>query len=445
MNLSYTQYFKNKKITVMGLGLLGRGLGVVKFLSECGAILTVTDLKDKTILKPTLKQLKKYPNITYILGHHRLEDFRNKDLIIKSAGVPLDSIYIDEAKKNNILIEMDASLFAKFSDAVIIGVTGTRGKSTTAGLIYEMLRKAGKKVYLGGNIKGIATLPLLKKVKAGNFVVLELDSWQLQGFGDSKISPHIAVFTNLMPDHLNYYGGNMEKYFQDKANIFRYQKREDFLVLSKNSQSAIKKYYKKPLTSQIISVSAKDVPSNWQHKLAGIHNLKNISFAIKVGELLGISEQKIKTSVEQFKTLPGRLELIKTYKGIRIYNDTNSTTPDATLAGLRTLSKNKNIVLIMGGSDKNIKMDSLIAELPRYCKAVVLLPGTGTDKIKNKISKLKNIELHHAVNLKDAVSLSVSLASKNDIVLFSPAFASFGMFKNEYDRGDKFIEIIKNL
>ena len=224
--IDYKRYFKNKKITVMGLGLLGRGIGVVKFLAEQGVKLTVTDLKNKKELKLALDKLKKFKNIKYVLGEHKLDDFKNRDLIIRAANVPLDSVYIKEAQKNNIPIEMDASLFARLSLATIIGITGTRGKSTVTKIIYNSLKKHSLKnrnVFLGGNIKGIATLPLLKKAKKGDFVILELDSWQLQGFGDLEISPHISVFTNFMSDHLNYYKGDMQHYFDDKANIFKYQ------------------------------------------------------------------------------------------------------------------------------------------------------------------------------------------------------------------------------
>src|ERR1035437_2446809 len=180
------KYFKGKKITIMGLGLLGRGIGYTKFLAECEAVLTVTDLKTEKELAISVKTLKKYKNITFVLGEHRLEDFRDQDMIMKAAGVPLDSIYIKEAKKNKIPVEMDVSLFAKCArDVTIVGITGTRGKSMTTMLTYEILKGNAKalkrKVYLGGNVRGVATLPLLKKVKSGDIVVCELDSWQLQG------------------------------------------------------------------------------------------------------------------------------------------------------------------------------------------------------------------------------------------------------------------------
>jgi len=169
--IDYQKYFKDKKITVMGLGILGRGLGYTKFLAECGADLIVTDLKPATALRSSLKELRKYRGIKYVLGKHRLEDFRNRDMIIKSAGVPIDSIYIKEARRHKIPIEMDVSLFAKLApEVMLVGVTGTRGKSMTTALIYEILSKIlkNKKIYLGGNVRGVATLPLLKKVKKGD-------------------------------------------------------------------------------------------------------------------------------------------------------------------------------------------------------------------------------------------------------------------------------------
>jgi UDP-N-acetylmuramoylalanine--D-glutamate ligase len=201
----------------MGLGILGRGLGYTKFLAECGANLIVTDLKTKEQLMTSLKALSKYKNIKYTIGEHRLEDFRGRDMIIKAAGVPLDSIYIEEAKKNGIPIEMDVSLFVKSAPKIkVVGVTGTRGKSMTTMLIYHILKDnlKNQQIFLGGNIRGVSTLPFLKKVKEGDVLVCELDSWQLQGFGDSKISPDISVFTTFMPDHMNYYKNSMEKYLK---------------------------------------------------------------------------------------------------------------------------------------------------------------------------------------------------------------------------------------
>ena len=441
-------YFKGKKITIMGLGLLGRGVGDAKFFAEKGADLIVTDLKKPEELKDSLDILKKFKNIKFVLGGHRIEDFRKRDFILKAAGVPLDSSFVSEARINKIPVEMDASLFAKLADGVkIVGVTGTRGKTTTTTLIYEILKRAngktGKKVFLGGNIRGTATLPLIKEAKTGDIVVLELDSWQLQGFGEAKISPHIAVFTNLMDDHLNYYKGDKNLYLEDKAQIFLNQKQEDFLIVGPGAVEAVEKYSKR-IKSKIVFADPEIIKS-WNVRLIGKHNMENIAMALDAARSLGVADAVSKKVIEEFQGVSGRMEMIRDYKGIKIFNDTTATTPDATLAALRALGGERNagkIVLIMGGTDKNLDTSELMKSLNKYCKAVVFLAGTGTDKLNvaDKRSKIVKAE-----SLKEAVEKALGFSKKGDIILFSPAFASFGMFKNEYDRGDQFNEIIKNL
>ena len=458
--IDFKQQFKGKKITVMGLGLLGRGLGYTKFLAECGADLIVTDLKTKEQLATSIKKLEKFPSIKFVLGEHRLEDFRNRDMIIKSAGVPFDSIYIAEARKNNIPIEMDVSLFAKLApDVMIIGVTGTRGKSMTTALIYEILSayvkaSAGQekkwKVYLGGNVRGVATLPLLEKVQAGDILVCDLDSWQLQGFGEAKISPHISVFTSFMPDHMNYYKDDIKAYFADKANIFKYQKSEDILIIHPDMKELISEYFKNlPAGRQgkLIVVSAKDT-KNYEFVVPGEYQRENLACAVAVAGEFGVPEESIKKAVRNFKGLEGRLQYVKTIKGVKIYNDNNATTPEATMVGIEALVspksdlEGKKIVLICGGADKGLKLDNFTEVVEKYCKAVVLIPGTGTDILSSR--KLK-VESYKVKDLNEAVKTALGLASRGDIILFSPAFASFGMFNNEYERNDLFLEIIKEL
>jgi len=469
--MEYKEKFKDKKITIMGLGILGRGLGYTKFLAECGAILTVTDLKNENQLATSIKALAEFPNIKFVLGEHRLEDFRDADMIIKSAGVPLDSIYIAEAKKNEIPVEMDVSLFAKCApEVMIIAVTGTRGKSMTTTLIYEILKKnasfikitdgrgksSNPKIYLGGNIRGLATLPLLKKVNKGDILVCELDSWQLQGFGEDKMSPHISVLTSFMPDHMNYYKDSMEKYFDDKANIFKYQKKDDILII----RPGMKKFI--PLghshtgeakhIGKLITVNKKNVV-DWKFIVPGEHQRENLACAVEVARQFDIPEANIKKIVKDFQGVEGRLQLLRIYKGIKIYNDNNATTPEAVMAGIEALKSNKkNIVLICGGADKKLNLTSFVKAVNNNCKAVSLIPGTGTDillkdyklKIPNEVGKdFKDVIIKA---LKFALGHSpTGEAKKGDIILFSPAFASFGMFNNEYERNDLFMKIIKSL
>lgn len=474
---NYKYFFKNKKILMMGLGVLGRGINVAKFLAECGAELAITDLKTEEQLASSLKKLKKFRNIRYVLGKHDLSDFSGKDMVIKAAGVPLDSPYIAEARKNKIPVEMDASLFVKIIklghpmstgtlDVQVVGVTGTRGKSTVTHLIYEILKAANgnskRKVYLGGNVKGLATLPLLKKVKESDVVVMELDSWQLQGFGEARISPNIAVFTTFLRDHQNYYGNDMNQYFSDKANIFKFQKENDFFIVGEKFSRNIKFFAKNAIAEiaqdfknrnfkrKTIVVKKSVIPKKWKIKLIGEHNLENIALAVEAARKIGVKETAIKKAVEKFKGLPGRLEFIKEAKGVKYYNDTTATTPDGVIAGLEAFKRYKGkIILIGGGADKNLEYEEYAKSVKKYVKVLVLFKGAASDKIMEEMRKgadgLKIKCYLGMTGMKEAVKFAQENASKGYIVLLSPGAASFGVFKNEFDRGDQFIKEIKKL
>lgn len=438
--IDYCKAFRDKKITVMGLGVQGRGVGDSEFLAQCGAKLIITDLKERGELVSALQRLERYKEISFVLGGHRLEDFQNRDLILKAAGVPLDSPYICEAKKHDIPVEMSASLFAKTTHIPVIGITGTRGKSTVTHLIYEILKKADMSVLLGGNVRGVATLPLLKEIHSSNsadsIALFELDSWQLQGFGESKLSPHIAVFTNFYPDHLNYYHGDLKQYFADKAHIFEYQTEKDYLITTEEVLALAKKYGYDPQSRVIIP---EPLPHDWHLKIPGEHNRSNASFARDVAKIFHVEELLVREVTESFVGIPGRLQLIQEINGIKYYNDTTATTPEATIVALRALgSAQSKVALIMGGSDKELDMSELISEIPKYCRGVILLPGTGTDKLK-----IKGAET--ADSLSDAIDKARVIAEEGESVVLSPAFASFGMFQNEFDRGDQFIDIVNKL
>ena len=443
--------FAGKKITIMGLGLLGLGLGDAKFLAAAGADLIVTDLKTETELASSVTALKETPggsNITFHLGGHRLEDFENRDLIIKAPNTPLDSPFIARARENKIPVEMDAALFVKLATAdeksapTIVGITGTRGKSTVTQLIYEMAKAAGKNTYLGGNVKDIATLPLIETIKAGDVVVLELDSWQLQGFEEDHISPHIAVWTNFMPDHMNYYHGDMERYFMDKAAIARFQKSGDTFIAPRDIKEKIetKFFNDASLPANHIDPSAPD----WEITLPGEHNRANAGCAIAAARALGIPDETIKKVLKDFRGLPGRLELLGEKNDIVFYNDTNSTTPDAALAALRALgetatTKNRPLVLIAGGNDKELdfaELAKVVAGNAPHIKKLVLFQGKASEKIKALLPQ--NFPITMAAGMDEAFRTAMATAAPGDIILLSPAATSFGIFKNEYDRGEQF-------
>lgn len=441
MKKEFENFFAGKKVTVMGLGLLGRGINDVKFLSKyCDEVL-VTDLKSEEELQSSLEEIIDLKNIRLVLGQHRLEDFENRDFILKAAGVPLDSVFIDHAKKNNVPVYMDEALFALLTPKIItIGVTGTRGKTTTTMMIEKIIQDSGKKILLGGNIKGLATLPFLEKVEDGDIVLMELSSWQLQGFGDIGTSPHISVFTNFYDDHLNYYKNDRDLYFKDKSLIYKNQKAEDFLIfgsdIPKNFKSDILKS-----ASQKFEISAETFPKDLNLQVPGEHNKSNALLAMKVGEVLGISKDSMKKSLESFTAVPGRLQLVRDLNGTLIYNDTTATTPLATISAINALySPEKKLVLIMGGADKKLEMEEIFPVIKEKVSKVILLPGSGTDLIKDKILGATLVS-----SMKEAVEEALKNSEKESIILLSPAFASFGLFKNEFDRGDQFDEIVKNL
>jgi UDP-N-acetylmuramoylalanine--D-glutamate ligase len=433
---SYREFFAGKRVTLMGLGLLGRGIGDAAFLAGLGVQLTVTDRKSETELAASLTQLSGFSNIRYVLGEHRREDFQHTDMVIKAAGVPLDSPYIKAARDAGVAVYMSTALFAKFArqiGATIVGITGTRGKSTITHLIHHALAHAGRRAHLGGNVRGLSTLALLPDVLKGDIAVLELDSWQLQGFGDLHLSPDVAVFTNLLMDHLNYYP-DMDAYFADKANIFKYQKANDTLVAGAQICDRILKA--QPPAPPLMP---DPIAADWQLQIRGAHNRENAALAAAALRALGLAEQAVRSGLESFRPVEGRLQFVTELRGVKIYNDNNATTPDATVAALQAFP-GERIVLIAGGSDKGIPLETLAEEIKQRARAVILLPGTGTERLAAKLKTSIR-----ANDMTEAVQKAFANARPGDVLLLSPGFASFGLFINEYERNDAFLKALREL
>jgi UDP-N-acetylmuramoylalanine--D-glutamate ligase len=433
-----SKYFKGKKITVMRIGLLGRGVGDAAYLAKNGAEVLVVDDASQEVMQPSVDALKEFPNITFKFGPYNLEDFKNRDLVLKGAGTPFDSPEIAEAHAHNIPVRMSADLFAEISGIECIGITGTRGKSTTTHMLATILDRGGKKVLLGGNVRGVSTLALLDQVQGNEIAVLELDSWQCQGFGEARLSPHIAVFTTFYPDHLNYYHGDLDAYLADKANIFLNQIETDTLILGSQAAGIVREKYQDEILADLVIASEDDIAEGWQLRVPGEHNRYDAGLALMAARTQGIPDDVSRVALESFPGVPGRLELVTQNQGIKFYNDTNSTTPEATLAALHALGN--NIILIAGGNDKGLDMNALLLEIPKHAKRVILLAGTGTTRILPFLP-----EASVFADLKSAVREAVKAAQPGDSILFSPAFTSFGMFKNEYDRGDQFDALVREL
>lgn len=456
---------KNKKVLVMGLGLHGGGVGVAGWLATQGAKVTVTDLKTKQQLAKSLAELKGLP-IKYVLGRHRREDFTKIDLLIKNPGVPDNSPFLQLAIKIGVPVESDISLFFLQCAAPVLGITGTKGKSTTTTLVGEIFKIAKRRPVVAGNIR-VSPLKFLKQIKKDSSVILELSSWQLESLAKHQMSPRWSVITNLSPDHLNRYA-NYQAYIEAKTLIFKFQTPGDVCLL--NRDNAIcrrlgkivpgerywfsKKYFGAENGSYVKSgviyfrspgreIKVLPVASI---KLLGEHNLENVLAATAISLSAGAPLTAVRSAVKNFKGLPDRLELVSEYAGVKYYNDTTATAPAAAIQSLKTLSNGKKrIILLAGGADKNLVFGDLAREIKKSAKAVVLFPGTATPKLKKELLKLNYWAITEASGMTEAVGFAKKLARAGEIVLLSPGCASFGLFINEFDRGEQFREQVKKL
>jgi len=472
-----SELFKNKKILVMGLGLHGGGIAVAKWLFSHGARVTVTDLKTKDQLAASLAEFSpaEKKKIIFILGRHREADFKNNDLLIKNPGVPRDSKYLKITTAAGIRIFNDASLFFSFCPAKIIGVTGTRGKSTTSTLIAELLKaglsdRSAAKIWLAGQSKN-PELKILDQIKSKDLAVLELSSWQLEILGRHNVSPYVSVITNIYPDHLNSYSG-MADYVAAKKKIIEYQNSDNFSVLNLDNVETrkigwqvisqrfwfSKKYFADQNGSFVKSGKIffrlngveKPIVNLADIKLVGEHNLENVLAAVTVGGIFKIAPGKIKAVLKRFSGLASRIEVKRVIKGVKYINDTAATTPDAAMAALKSLSdKPKNIILIAGGVDKNIPIEKyreLAGLIKKSCLAVILFKGDGSKQILQELQKISFTPVIFGIDsMVAAIGIANNLSTAGKNILLSPACASFGLFVNEFDRGDQFNEIVKHL
>ncbi|MBD3244690.1 MAG: UDP-N-acetylmuramoyl-L-alanine--D-glutamate ligase [Candidatus Moranbacteria bacterium] len=464
--------YKDKKVTIMGLGLQGSGIEMVRFFVNKGAKVTVTDIKTKEKLQSALDKLKDFKKVRYVLGQHRPEDFSKADLVIKGPGVSWNSKYLQIAQKNKVPVETEAGIFIKLVKNPIIGITGTRGKSTTTQIIYEILKKANVDVAIGGNIKEKPLIKLLMEVKKeSTWLVVELSSFQLEGMRAHKKSPQLAVITNLMVDHMNRYK-TVEDYHGAKKTILRFQGREDFAVLNQDDEQVrqltslakgnIFFFSTKKLGCENAAFIFKDkimfrnnreleeICNVEELKIIGRHRYPNILAAVCVAKIFNVSSETIKKVVENFSFLEHRLEIFKQVDGITFVNDTTASVPEATIHALDSFG-DKNIILIAGGADKKLDFSQMANKISEKVNYLILLPGRGSDRILNAIRKCCPQEFKNegsfikVENLDQAVEKAKEVARQNDLVLMSPACSSFNLFNNEFERGDKFKEAVEKI
>jgi len=449
---------KNKKVLVLGLGLHGGSVSVIKWLSYSGAKIIVSDIKKKSELLSSIEKISYLKNIKYTLGKHTEKDVKWADFVVYSPGVPKESKYLQLARRLNKPVYNEASLFFDRCLAKTIAVTGTRGKSTTSSLIAEILKQSNKRVVLAGNIRTCFMMDIVDRAKKDDIIVLELSSWQLEGLNIVHAAPNVAVVTNLYPDHLNRYR-NLAHYYCSKKEIFRHQSGSDSIIL--NYDDEILKDWSRDACSKSFYFSKKDRKNDGsfikkghiffrQSKkeekimpiknifLKGEHNLENVLAAVCASKLFKASSKDIRKGLEKEIVIDGRQEEIAEISKIKFINDTTSTTPDAGIAALKRFSKiKKNIILIAGGADKKLDYEEWCVFAKKHCKRIYLLAGSASKKMEKCLSGFKNLSTQNN-DLKFVCKDAFKCARSGDIILFSPSAASFNLWNHEFHRGEDF-------
>jgi len=449
--------YRGKKVTIMGLGLHGGGLASAKYFLEKGALLTITDLRSKAVLEPTLLQLRDY-NIKYTLGEHIDDDFINADIVIKNPGVPTTSKFLKLAKR----VESDISIFLESVECPIIAITGSKGKSSTVSAIYHVLKKIDPRTQLGGNIT-VSPLTFINEVDSTTPVVLELSSWQLADLrGKGCLKPQICAITNIMNDHQNAYN-SLDDYADDKAVIFE-NATQDIIL---NYNDSYRDFFKNKLSKEPLYFSNRllpkrincafldDMKQGWlqiegkqeiildkEQTLKGEHQRENLLLAALILKRFGLETKVIKESLSEFRGIPHRMELFLEKDSLKFYNDSAATIPEAVVAAINSFKE--PIRLISGGTDKELNFES-IKEAFKKPKTIHLLEGSGTDKMI-KVLERENIPYFGPYpSLELLIDDIKNRLEPGDNILFSPGATSFGMFNNEFHRGDQFKKIISSI
>ncbi|WP_421622641.1 UDP-N-acetylmuramoyl-L-alanine--D-glutamate ligase [Borrelia sp. MN22-0132] len=446
----YLDEIRGKNFLIMGLGLHGGGLAVAKFLLKHGGNLVITDLKNELELISSIEALKQFRDkIRYVLGYHDEDDFKRADIVIKNPGVSFDNEYLKLAKR----VETDISLFLMFNQNPIIAITGTKGKSTLASLLHKVLVIKYPNSKLGGNI-GVSPLSFLDDLDGVSPIILELSSWQLHDL--RNLCPIISIITNIYSDHQNYYS-NFDSYIEDKSRIFINQ--NSGILISQDQ--AYYNYFSRFKSKIKIILFAETVPLNFENdifyfkkgkiylnnKVVGTLSESRIVLLISkmitvfIASYLGLDLSVASKIVTDFDGIEHRLEFVREFEGVKYYNDTASTIPDSTVLSVKSLRAYGGLInLITGGTDKELNF-AIFGEILRMVKTWILLRGSATLKII-KFLEDNNINYFIFPSLEECVCYAKKISIHNDIVLFSPASASFGLFKNEFDRGLQFKNLV---
>jgi len=429
----------DKRVTVMGLGRFGGGVGVARYLVKQGADVLVTDQLDADQLKDSLAQLEGLP-IEYRLGEHNVSDFTTCDLVVANPAVKPDNRFLRSAEAAGIPVTSEIRLLvaALPNRLRTIGVTGTAGKSTTTAMIGHILgRSFGQDhVYIGGNIGG-SLLDHLDEIGHGDWVVLELSSFMLHGLREDRWSPHIAVITNISPNHLDWHGTSAE-YVADKRVILEYQEAGDWYVLGPGVDQPTES------KAQNLTVPELGMARSAGLQLPGEHNHLNAVTAASGVSPAGVDVLPGLKCLSDFPGLPHRLQFVHEHNGVRYFNDSKCTTPEAAELAIKSFDPG-TVHIVLGGYDKGSDLKPLAGLAAHQCAGVYTIGATGPVIHTAAESAPAKAQVVSCGDLDVAVREAVGRAKPGHIVLLSPACASWDQFDNYEQRGDRFIELVKKL
>lgn len=458
--IELNNYLKNRKVAIIGLGV--SNIPLLDYMHNVGAKVTVFDNRIiEDIPKDTMKKITDYA-MEFSLGPNNLSKLEGFDIIFRSPSCLPTVPELQKEVERGAILTSEIEMLMKLCPGKVIGVTGSDGKTTTTTLIYEILKANGYNCYLGGNI-GTPLFTKLSEMTPNDIIVLELSSFQLMGM---EISPSISIITNISPNHLNVHS-SYEEYIDAKKNIFKYQDKDGIIVL--NYDNAITKAAAKEANGKVVFFSSKtkledgiildgDIIKECKDKLRrhilstntvalrGVHNYENICAAIAATSSLVKVEDAVK-AVQEFKGVQHRLEFIRELDGVKWYNDSIGTSPTRTIAGLHSFDE--RIVLIAGGYDKHLDYTPIAKPILEKVDSLILIGDTAPkifDAVKEEAEKQgKDIKIYMCDEFKNTVLVAKKVAKPGQIVLFSPASASFDLFRNFEERGNKFKELVNSI
>lgn len=452
-----SQDLAGQRVTVMGLGTRGGGLGVARWLVEQGARVTITDLRSEADLASSIEALGGL-DVRLALGGHDKRDFTpaGADMVVRNPGVSLTSAYLEIARGSGVPVEMEMSLFLCRCPAPVIGISGTKGKTTTSLLCGEILRGWNPTTIIAGNM-GVTALGQLAVITPETPVVLELSSWQLEALREHGLAPHIAVLTNVSPDHLDAYDG-FEDYAAVKRSLVQHLSPDGFAVLNQDDPetrkagnetiACIARFGRAPGTGNGCWIDGKRLTWRWRGdetafglpanpSLDGAHQPWNAAAAIAASLLYGAPPQAVRAGLRSFKGALHRQERVATIDGVLYINDSAATAPAAAISALRSFP-GRNIHLIAGGADKKSDLTEFAAAVGTAAHKIYLLNGSATERLETLLSPWADSIQGTFDAMAGAVEAAGNAAQRGDVVLLAPGCASFGMFHDEFDRGDQF-------